>query len=804
MAQASKISPKFIKEKLAFKRRPLLTPKERIDKMLLASPSRYQFRGLSYQVAQSIKNLSPNQRKELYSSIEKAFRLVEHEDSNSAWIQRADLLDAIDVLVEDSSGELKPMLATSVEKQRKNKEDVPLVPYKQIKEATIIKTEQMRKKIVSDKKIELEPLDPVMVFEHSKAAKSVKKLTSREIRMENFLSVVYRTLTYVLGKYQANKLFGSARFLASMSRQLEIESSEYLVRKEKDEKTGEKKLVGYYRGPKFLFGKSVHEYSNRNEWFKRSLTSAATAEYLQGVEVKEAKLTAKYGPSGQVSRLVVANSDSRIRHHVLNPDEFGKTQELTGKVLNVEAEKEAKSKGDSAAYYSEKYKFSTKNLVGRENDDSMEIQTISKKMKNSEKLYVAAQHELLGGLWRAFDRQGAVQVVQRLAPADIHNYVAPLDGKPLNHKEACEVLKKRIEERLNQLQHTSKDEKEALQKEVAHLEHLIQIFADQEEELGRASQATIDIYGTNESVSTPAISNKSSILAQNDRKIMMFLHEDGSFSMHVFIGATGVNKVDVDQQTKKKMKRGARQGDMQFGKDRIEKRDDFHTATAKKTVDSHRKLRLGEWKGGFPINGSTVISYYLKDDFRALPKVDRYKKAVAVGTGMDRQEIEIKANMGDPLLIKTEILYAQVVERCFPNMFTPLPTVDEVKQQILLQDLGQRNLADDKQMLYFEHDQEVLQEIQELLKKENLTFDEQKMLEKFDSILEKRIDCIKENSRLATQVDLETEDVEDAKEMMVEGIAKAAEDSSLVEDDSFVEALGEVLETFIDLYKYAD
>ena len=89
---------------------------------------------------------------------------------------------------------------------------------------------------------------------------------------------------------------------------------------------------------------------------------------------------------------------------------------------------------------------------------------------------------------------------------------------------------------------------------------------------------------------------------------MMFLHEDGSFSMHVFIGATGVNKVDVDQQTQAKMKRGDRQGDMQFGEDRIEAKDGFGKITDKTTTDSHRKLRLGEWKGDFR---STVQQSFL-------------------------------------------------------------------------------------------------------------------------------------------------------------------------------------------------
>lgn len=767
------------------------------------------------------KPLSFNEMKLLHAHIEEKFREIEHEETNEAWVQRGDLLDAIDLLSSLTKGELKPMSAKADTKERVvDQTAVPLIPYKRMKEGIGKATEVASDAFGVQKPLRAK-LEPVIQLEHSKAAATVQKLTARDNRFEFFMSKIYRTLTAILGKYQNNRFERSAKSLASMSRGLGIGSSEYLSKK-----TG-RKLEGYYRGPRFLFGRSVHEFTSKNDWFKRDLTPIARKEYLAAVEAKEAKLASKYGSlhteNGQsVSRVVIANSDSRVRHHILEPGQFGEGQELTGKVLSEDAVGEAQSKADNPAYYAKKYKFTTKNLLGRESGDDMrpgnpksiieskvvakqqernklieDLEGLSKpesreanqrqiaklqskiraldseikELSSAPELFVAAQHELLGGLWRTFDKEGATQIVQRLAPADVHNYVAPLNGKPLNHKEACEVLKKRMETRLAALKGADSTDAKELQKEIAHFEELIGIFEVQEKELGRASQATIDIYGTNASVSTPAISNQSRILAQNDRKVMMFLHEDGSFSMHVFIGATGVNKVDVDQQTEKKMRRGDTQGDMQFGEDRIEAKNGFGKTTDTTTTDSHRKLRLGEWSGGFPINGSTVISYYLPGDFAVLPKLAAHKETMALGEGKERAEIEVKANMGDPLLIKTEILYAQVVERAVS--LTPESTLTGVKNEI--KNLSIESRAPGKKAMYFKHDQGVLKKLKVLLDKpeEELSFNEKEFLRKFERVIEKRIESLQRDANLAKAGGMTKEEFDAVFDQMFEMLETA-------------------------------
>lgn len=457
-----------------------------------------------------------------------------------------------------------------------------------------------------------------------------------------------------------------------------------------------------------MFGKSIHEYKTMNDWFKRDLTEIARAEYLANVDLKEEKLKQKYGEEsfGEGSAVVISNSDCRLRFHEIEKRGLDIPQELTGKVLNPEAAAKAEESGDNPAYYANKYLFRVKNLLGRDADDEMKPKGLSAdkiaqfsqrvdkaeitfagadkaqkdkakkaalKEKNTQEVLNHAMHELLGGVYRIFDEEGAVQVVQRLAPADVHNYVAPLEGTPLSHKEAAKLLAEYASKKEESLKDAPAEEKKKLEEEIKHYAELQHIFLEQERLLEHPSQSTIDIYGTNLSVSTPAIRNQSNILAQNDRKVMLFKHPGGGFSLHVFIGATGVNKVDVDPRTGF-LHRGARKGDMQFGPDSYDEKDDFFKSSGTTTREGLNKLRLGEHVGGFPINGSTVVSYYLPNEFSLLPKAQEFQDTVFFGEGKERRVLEVKAKMGDPILVKTDIYLVSALEKKFEDLFADAGT----------------------------------------------------------------------------------------------------------------------------------
>jgi phosphatidylserine decarboxylase len=621
-----------------------------IDWDNIFSPSqlvdRNYFKGLSY----TVDELKEDDLPKLYEHVEKSFRSIEHSSGVESWIQRGDLLDTIDALVKKDPKKFKHLNPNNPEVKPEFKpSSIALVDIKTVKAVN---------KVLGDQSItnldELKDKFDILP-ENSKTAQIIHQATKQDSVVLNFFfRLIERIMTAVLGFIFKRPSLTSHQVasIASASIDMNIKPTETLVIKNENESKNE------YRGPTFLFGKSLHEFKTVNDWFKRSLTKEATKLYVAKAELKESSLSLKYGPEkDDVSRVVISNSDSRLRFHDIEPGNFGSSYELTGKVLNPEAEFLAKNKGENPVYYEDKYKFSPKNLLGRLDSDPMGITSID--TQKGDKKVIAAQHELLGGMYRAFDRRGATQVIQRLAPEDVHNYVAPLNGTPLSNLQAANFLK---------------SQEGVSDQEKAHFENLAKVFEEQEKKLGRPSQSTIDIYGTLGSVSTPAIQNRSSILSQNDRKIMLFKHEDGSFSMHVFIGATGVGKVDVATDTEAK-KRGDRQGDMQFGSDTYDS-EGLSTVKDTKTRDDLNKLKLGQWQGGFPINGSTVISYYLPKDFTLYPKLTEAKAKLAYGEASQRVEVELKAQMGSPILVKTEVAIAELLEQRFPGRFSDLAKIE--------------------------------------------------------------------------------------------------------------------------------
>ncbi|WP_068468737.1 phosphatidylserine decarboxylase [Candidatus Protochlamydia phocaeensis] len=741
------------------------------------------------------------ERAYIYQLLESKFREIEFDPSSRAWVQRADLLDALDVFIkkypEHPPLPIKPVPTGEMPWKEGT---VPLVPYSKMKQATdklrALGPRQLN--TLSDVQREL---SDVFAAEYTSTAKIMQKLTRRHLVGASLLKGFYRFLTRVLGIFYNQPYFFGKTLdqIARFSRKMGIQSIEVLSKKVSTIE-GVKTEQFYYRGPRYLFGQSVYEYKTVNDWFKRDLTPEAREAYLGKVISKERKLEAMYGAT-EASRIVISNADARLRFKELSSDQFDELQELTGKALNQEAVGQAQLKRDDPTYYAEKYKFSIKNLLGREANDSMlptrltdqqrselngqldRLQTADLKeeaaMKlkqsilkksNTRTLFKQAQHELLAGMYRALKSEGAVQVIQRLAPADIHNYVAPVNGKPLSNLEAVKLLEKRLLDRqayLTQANYLTPAEKIEMEQELEVFAQLKDVFTQQETLLGRPSQSTIDIYGTNASVSTPVIQNQSRILAQNDRKVMLLEHVDGSFSLHVFIGATGVNRVDVDPNTTLK-KQGERQGDMQFGRDRYQADGIFQAADNKTTKDGLEKLRIGERQGrkldGFPINGSTVISYYLPTDFSCMHAIERYKKAAVYGAGRERAEIELKANMGDPILVKKEIALLDALEKSFPVLFQGNLSAAEIVQQIPGLHIS-REKVPDKVLAKLDFYQESVEFLQKLWSGHPLTFEEANLKKRVYAVLEKRLTIIQSQVNLAEELGLPMKEVEELKQL---------------------------------------
>lgn len=433
----------------------------------------------------------------------------------------------------------------------------------------------------------------------------------------------------------------------------------------------------------------------------------------------EEEISTHYGPpsSKNSSRVAISNADCRARVRELS--DFAAPQEIVGKVLTEESAEEAAEEDPS--YYLGTYAFTTKQLLGLSREEKLEARPLPPKASSMD-----AQRELLAGMARVFQEEGAVQVVQRLAPADIHNYTAPVNGTPLSQSAAVAVLAERAK--------TMGKEKES-----EFLNTLLDYLPKK--------QTTIDIYGGligNASVQTAAVTNQPAILAQNDRKVMLFQHDDDSLSLHVFIGATGVNRVSVNQDSIH-MEQGEQQGDMGFG-----------------TEASRGKLRQGARKGGFDKEGSTVISYYLRSDFTPLESVKKAQESVVYEQIVQRKdfsgqikpvtlrkEVEILCQMGDPLLIKTEIALAEKLETLLGKNFATCTSAEQVFQKF-----KQTQQAQDPLHLFLNK------------KDEDLTWSERQLKERLSHTIKERLRILGQEALLKER--LGKEDIELAQKLFGE------------------------------------
>ncbi|GAB4234668.1 MAG: hypothetical protein Tsb0021_13990 [Chlamydiales bacterium] len=142
----------------------------------------------------------------------------------------------------------------------------------------------------------------------------------------------------------------------------------------------------------------------------------------------------------------------------------------------------------------------------------------------------------------------------------------------------------------------------------------------------------------------------------------MYKHLDGNISIHVYIGATGVNNVDVDISGGEKF-RGDRIGDMKPGKDKYKAYNDRPAVKQKQNREGLPKLRIGEKAGNFPLNGSTIIHFFLGTDFQPLPEISEFQDNAIYGEGKKRNQLEFRTQMGNPILVKTEIAIYDAIER---------------------------------------------------------------------------------------------------------------------------------------------
>ncbi|HXF29607.1 MAG TPA: phosphatidylserine decarboxylase, partial [Chlamydiales bacterium] len=240
--------------------------------------------------------------------------------------------------------------------------------------------------------------------------------------------------------------------------------------------------------------------------------------------------------------------------------------------------------------------------------------------------------------------------------------------------------------------------------------------------------STINIEGTQRSVSTIALRYRPAILAQNDRKIMMVQHEDGTLAIHTFIGATGVNQVRVTAVAQETLQSsGLDYGSMGFGsedksvgwlrkkpegwhKGLIDRIKNFffgksNIPVASKTSSEQsssihltpdRVKNIGDEAGTFAMGGSTVVSLYFKKDFVPTGQLSEWNQRANFTSTTARvnnhvqgapvpphiRQLEVRCNFGDPVAIPVGHaalkLFQDVLKKGFTHLIGRGATVNDL------------------------------------------------------------------------------------------------------------------------------
>lgn len=396
-------------------------------------------------------------------------------------------------------------------------------------------------------------------------------------------------------------------------------------------------LATAYKGELYSYsethGHSVRDEKSKDEAFQRPISDFAREIFMKDAVAEEQKVKKEIGPTGAV---VTSNSFCRLRIKLLGEGDAATKFQITGKLLSSDEKNEAAIEEEES--YAGKYLFSIKNMFGIE--DGATTQFKEKKSDKGEghpigtpKKAVYAEHFYRCLLTNLVNRNKMMMVVQRLAPGDIHHYIEPVGGRVLSLKDSCEKLKV--------LMKNSASEAEKKQ-----LEILIKNFSSDGAFAATGAKGISHIRGSQMSVSTLATKYQTP-LSQNDRKIVMVEHADGSIAIHTFIGATVVNKVGVDAEVGEEYEKGQDRGKMGFGHEFLRKL--WPTALKKNEEIPVRpagaQTKLGEAAEKEELGGSTVVSLYFSKDFKP---IDAMRDAVTYKDKRgEEREIEVECAMGD-------------------------------------------------------------------------------------------------------------------------------------------------------------
>lgn len=559
-----------------------------------------------------------------FENLRKLFEVYRHNQTIEGMLKRNDLLEAFSVACrrQDSLNE-----ALGIHIQRIAAVTIPIdAPAASFKRTSIplIKLSHMQTAVKLMREAASRLNKAVTELTLSEAHEALGPLLMNEqVPMGRVLDAMYghgilrvdavnRLATRIVGRRNQNEKNVSARSIAKFLKSLNIPVEVEL----------NKKLYAYSE----TYQKALREERSNDAAFRRDFRR----EIIDEILLKDANEV-----QNQINRtcgegnIIISNSYNRLRMHRIDR---GREDEVKGRLGGVHArfnitgkmmshsEKNQRAAKNERSYIGN-FAFSIKNMLGSEDNRQTDFHHASEVVSKERMDCRQANRLLLDCMTNMIDREETTMIVQRLAPVDEHHFAAPVEGRVLSREESCRALQQLLEQRGSNPH------------ELAQLRVLEQHFVSQTKE--EREQATINIQGTQSSVNTKALTTHSEILAQNDRKIMLMQHKDGAISVHAFIGATGVNMVDVTARpavgSVSSSPLGTDIGSMGFG-DQPNKsgwqRGLASGASIQISSKAGNATGLGAGLGSFDQRGSTVVSLYFNRDIVPTNELEAFTRTV--------------------------------------------------------------------------------------------------------------------------------------------------------------------------------
>ncbi len=639
-----------------------------------------------------------------FQNLRNLYLAYQRSDAIDGIIKRNDILEALSVAYrrEDSLNELLDLqiqrIASFAIQSATNgfrTDEIPLVEFddveeavKRLREASVKENKPLKEMTLTDVQRHLGGL---LIKENVPMGRFINAMYKHDILNYN---AVHKLTTRVVSHQNCSERNVSAQSIMKFFKRLHIPL----------ETVWQGEVYAYSEA----FGKELREEKCNDSAFQRSLVEGFRTRLLQKAHDKQKEITERCGGGD----LIISNSFNRLRIHHVKKGQPGSKKHGVKKKFNIIGKALSDSEHNFRAAKSEKsyigkFAFSIKNMLGAEDEEETCFDPIVAKRKAVKEFSdpYGAETRLRHCITNMVDRENVTMAIQRLAPDDIHHFTASAQGKILSKAEMAAYLILPLQRKLSSVRqelsrlkseepnspeiNQLKCKRNALKEELRQLQTLEHWFKGRPNQ-EKASPA-INILGKQSSVSPLAVAHHSEIPAQNNRKLMMLRHTDRSCSIHAFVGATGVNHVQVTAQAGDQTGLGHELGSMGFGRFDVE---DVHDGgiQIQPEIQAGGFQQVGEPIGSFDKNGSTVISIYFDKDMVPTAELDAFSRTVRYKTeeinmrmrirncfcriigrffGMQlvrpfraSRGIEIKAKMGDIIGLPKAYVAFEAVLQC--------------------------------------------------------------------------------------------------------------------------------------------